>query len=219
VTSFTHLGCKIENKLDGMTKDIREKRARFIQTNNEICQEFNFAHPDTKATLDWIYNSHFTGSPIWDLFCKEAEMVSSTWNVATRVMFGLDRKTHRYFIEPLRKRQHIKWALILRFLTFTKRLKESPKTQLSMLYQVIRNDCRSTTGRNIRRIENIFNGKPFEEIRETNIRKKEFMPTPEEEKWRIPLVKELIEVKYNQLVLEGFSRSQIEDILYDICTT
>ena len=65
MNSFTHLGCKIENKLDGMTKDIREKRARFIQTNNEICQEFNFAHPDTKATLDWIYNSHFTGSPIW----------------------------------------------------------------------------------------------------------------------------------------------------------
>ena len=136
-----------------------------------------------------------------------------------RVMFGLDRKTHRYFIEPLRKRQHIKWALIQRFLNLTKRLKESPKTQLSMLYQVIRNDCRSTTGRNIRRVENIFHGKPFEEIRETNIRKKEFVPVPEEEKWRIPLVKELIEVKYNQLVLEGFSRSQIDEMVYDICTT
>ena len=31
VTSFTHLGSKIEDKLDGMRKDIREKRARFIQ--------------------------------------------------------------------------------------------------------------------------------------------------------------------------------------------
>ena len=192
VTSFTHLGCKIENKLDGMKKNMREKRARFIQTNNEICQEFNFAHPDTKATLDWVYNSHFTGSPMWDLFCKEAEMISSTWNVATRVMFGLDRRTHRYFIEPLRKKQHIKWALIRRFVNFTKRLQESSKRQLSTLYQVIRNDCRSTTGKNIGRIENIFNGKRFEEILETDLKEKEFLPLPEEVKWRIPLAKELI---------------------------
>ena len=219
VTSFTHLGCKIENKLDGMKKDIKEKRARFIQKNNEICQEFNFAHPNTKANLNWIYNSHFTGSPTWDLFCKEAEMLYSTWNVATRIMFGLDRKTHRYFIEPLGTRQHIKWALIQRFVNFTQNLTGSQKPQLNNLYQKIKNDCRSTTGRNIRRIENIFNGKRYKEIGKHEIRKKEYIPITEENKWRLPIVKELTDVKFNQLFIEGFTRSQMKDMLIHICTT
>ena len=219
VKTFTHLGCKIEDKLDGMKKDIREKRARFIQKNNEICQEFNFAHPKTKVKLNWIYNSHFTGSPIWDLFCKEADMISSTWNVATRIMFGLDRKTHRYFIEPLGSRQHIKWALIQRYINFTKKLQESSKLQLNNLYQKINKDCRSTTGRNIRRIENLFNGKSFKEIDNDQIKKKEFFPIKEEDKWRLSITKELTDVKFNLLSLEGFTRSQIKDMLLDICTT
>ena len=35
INSVRHLGNKIENKLDGMRQDMREKRARFIQKNNE----------------------------------------------------------------------------------------------------------------------------------------------------------------------------------------
>ena len=92
-------------------------------------------------------------------------MISSTWNVATRVMCNLDRRTHRYFIEPLGERQHIKSHLIKRYVNFTKKIVTSTKTQLVNMYHVIKSDCRSTTGRNIRRIENIFDGKPLHAIR------------------------------------------------------
>ena len=219
VQSFTHLGCKVERKMDGMKQDIREKRARFIQKNNEICQEFHFAHPTTKMNLNWIYNSHFTGSPLWDMFSKEAEMISSTWNVATRVMCGVNRTTHRYFIEPLAERQHIKWSLIRRFINFTNNLVKSPKTQLANLYLSVKDDCRSSTGRNIRCIENMFDGKMWDDITNHDLRTAQYHPVADENQWRIPMVKELLNVRYNQFELQGFERSEINELLEYVCTT
>ena len=96
VKSIRHLG----NKLDGIRQDMREKRARFIQKNNELCQEFSYADPITKMKLNSIYNSHFTGSPLWDLFCREAETIYQTWNVVIRKMFKLHHSWPTNRIRP-----------------------------------------------------------------------------------------------------------------------
>ena len=130
VKSARLLGNKIEDKLDGMRQDMREKRAQFIQKNNEICQEFAFANPSTKIKLNNIYNTHFTSSPIWNLFCAEAVSIEKTWNVAMRKMMKLDRCSHRYLIEPLSKTRHIKFSLMKRFINFTNKIVESPKQSL-----------------------------------------------------------------------------------------
>ena len=44
-----HLGMKIQD-LPGnlLSQDVKEKRAQFIQRNNELMQEFSFAAPYTK---------------------------------------------------------------------------------------------------------------------------------------------------------------------------
>ena len=68
-----HIGNNIENNLDGMQKDIRIKRATYIQKNCELNQEFHFTHPSTKVHINNVYNSSFTGSPLWDLFSESAE--------------------------------------------------------------------------------------------------------------------------------------------------
>ena len=100
VKNVKHLGIKLETKFGCILKqDIRGKRAQYIQRNNEIMQEFKFAHPSTKLQLTCIYNTHFTGSVIWDLFSRESIMIENTWNVSIRNMFNLHRKTH--IIEPI----------------------------------------------------------------------------------------------------------------------
>ena len=131
---------------------MREKRAQFIQRNNEICQEFPYAYPATKIRINSIYNTHFTGSPIWDLFSKEAESIEKTWNVAMRKMLKLDRCTHKYFIEPLSGTQHIKWSLNKRFVNFTCKISSSTKIPMKILFDTIKRDCRSTTGKNLRHV-------------------------------------------------------------------
>ena len=77
-------------------------------------QEFSFAHNSTKCNINAIFNSHFTGSVLWDLFGREAEMIYNTWNISIRKMFRLDQRSHRYFIEPISKIKHIKIAFMTR---------------------------------------------------------------------------------------------------------
>ena len=97
-----HLGVKIENKKNRILNgDIVEKRACYIQRNKELMLEFWFTHSSTKAFINRVYNSHFYGSVLWNLFEKEADMLYNTWSVSVRKMFALDRRTHRYLIEPV----------------------------------------------------------------------------------------------------------------------
>ena len=42
-----HLGNTLENIMNSMKNDINIKRANYINKNNEICQEFHYALPET----------------------------------------------------------------------------------------------------------------------------------------------------------------------------
>ena len=133
VKSTRHLGNKIEDKIDGTRQDMREKRWQFIQMNNEICQEFSFADSTKKIWLNNIFNTHFTGSPIWGVFCGEADTIENTWNVAMRKMMKLNRCSHRFLIEPLSQTRHIKFSLMKRFINFMHKILNSTKTFLKSL--------------------------------------------------------------------------------------
>ena len=101
-----HLGNNFQNQYDGLKKDILIKRANFINKSCELDQEFHFANPDTIMQLNRIYNLHFTGSPLWDLFGPEMLKLEKSWNVAVRKIFKLPYNTHKYFIEPTSKMCH-----------------------------------------------------------------------------------------------------------------
>ena len=101
--SGKHIGNKIVTEKDIMHQDVKEKRATYIGKNNEICQEFYFAHPSTKFRINSIWNSHFSGSVLWNLFSPESEQVYATYNQSVKIMFDLPRSTHRYFINILKK--------------------------------------------------------------------------------------------------------------------
>ena len=49
-----------------------EKRALYINKVNELNQEFYDAHTLTKVEINNIFNTHFYGSQLWDLFSAEA---------------------------------------------------------------------------------------------------------------------------------------------------
>ena len=123
VESGKHLGTKIENQVRSiLSQDMKEKRAQYIQRNNELMQEFAFADSITKTKINSIYNSHFTGSVLWYLFGLDAERIYKTWNTSIRKMFRLDRTSHRYFIEPVSNLPHIKISFIKRFINFIEKL-------------------------------------------------------------------------------------------------
>ena len=53
-----HLGTRLEVDKDILAKDVVEKRARYIQCNNELTQEFAYASSYTKAWINRVFNSH-----------------------------------------------------------------------------------------------------------------------------------------------------------------
>ena len=127
-----HLGISVENKIDGCELEMKMKKAQYIRRNLVINQEFFFAHPTTKLKINQIYNSHFSGSPIWDLFGKGAVSLEASYKKSMKVMLGLPPATHRCLIEPVSGYRHLKLILIQSFLGFMEKIDKSEKKALKM---------------------------------------------------------------------------------------
>ena len=52
VDKLKHLGNTIEGSIDGAQLDTKVKRARYIQNNVSLNQEFYFAHPKSKVKVN-----------------------------------------------------------------------------------------------------------------------------------------------------------------------
>ena len=216
VTSVKHLGTTITN-IGGckMDQDLIQKKAMYIAKNNEIIQEFHFAHPRTKVWINNVYNSCFYGAPLWDTSSKNFEKLEKSWNVSCRQMLSLPRNTHRYFIEDLTKTHHIVKSLEHRFLRFIRKIADGPKKVLRRILDVLKYDARSVTGGNLRRIriktetnnENDYNpyDAPYRRI-------------PAEETWRVSLMDEVIALRTGNLY-PNMTFEQLNDICEFVCGT
>ena len=217
VSSAKHLGITISNKMDGMKTDILIKRASYIDKNNEILQEFGFSHPNTKIKINSIYNSHLTGSCLWDLFGREAVMMENTWNVSMRLMLDVPRETHRYLIEPLSKTKHIKTVLIRRFLSFIQQIRKSNKVASKFLLDSILLDARSTTGSNMRNILLLTDKADVLQLVPNDAFQVNYHPINPVEEWRLPFICEIIEAKNNQISIQNISNDDLDEMLVDLC--
>ena len=74
VPNGKHLGMRIDAEREKiLTKDVLEKRAQYIQRNNELLQEFAYTSCSTKAFINRTFNSHVYGSILWNLYGREAK--------------------------------------------------------------------------------------------------------------------------------------------------
>ena len=218
VCSAKHLGTKLENKLNHiLTQDTKEKRAQYIQRNNELCQEFSFAHWSTKVKINNIYNTHFTGSVLWDLLGTNVNMVYNTWNVSIRKMLRLDRATHRHFIEPLSKTRHLKVSLLKRFITFADKLEASTKSPVKHLFEKIKNDCRSITGRNLRGILLLCGMDRLCKPAPTDVLKLTYKQIDADNHWKLNLLEELIHERDLKEYQLGWKHSEISECIKELC--
>ena len=147
--SVKHLGTTLMDILD-MGQDLLQKRTQYIAKNNEFTQEFYYTHPSTKVLANNIFNTHFYGAPLWDLFSPAFQKLEKTWNTSHRLMLSLPLRTHRYLIKPLTGRPHI-------INYFAMETFPSQKAVLCNMLHLAKQDCQSITGRNQRKIELMVN--------------------------------------------------------------
>ena len=195
VRTAKHLGCKIGDKICSLKDDLMEKRATYINKVNELTQEFYFAHPMTKIRINNIFNSHFYGSALWDLFGIEALRLEKSWNVSQRIMLGIPRNSHRYFIEPLSETKHITFSLFKRYIKFVDSIESSSKSVLRKMLFIVRRDCRSNTGQNLRKLMKIAGNTRIDDLKKGDFDDLVYNEIPIGQEWKIRLAEELIDLK------------------------
>ena len=138
-------------------------------------------------------------------------MVYNSWSVSVRKMFRVDRATHRYMIEPLSKSLHVKTSLLKRFQKFQESLQYTGKRAARFVCHVLKEDCRSTFGKNSRILRlHLQTYGPLGIL--------QFFPTPKNESWRLDVMKDLVEMR-DRNVDVGWSNEEVNAALKEVCTS
>ena len=84
------------------------------------------------------------------------------------------------------------------------------------MFQLVEMDCRSNTGRNLRKLSKITN--KHNRIGRSELQSLEYKEVPATEKWKILMAKELIDVKAGLTCVPSWSSKEIDEILNFITT-
>ena len=217
VKKVVHLGVTLESD-NSMKTDVALKRGRFIGKVNSLMQEFHWVQSDLKMKLINIYVTSFYGSPLWDIFSADCGRLYSSWNVTVRNTFELDRTTHRYLVEPLSGSLHPQVMLASRLVKFHKSLVNSSKFSVRFLARIKESDLRTVMGNSLDKIKKRCLMGSLEKI-SPNIVKKivKYGTVPPNDDWGVGLAVELLDIRNDKLALEGFSSSEVEELLTWAC--
>ena len=220
VSKIKHLGITVTDQLDGCQEDMAVKNARYIAKNNQLNQEFYFAHSSTKMDLNSIYNSHFTGSQCWDLFSPGAAKLEASWNRSIKIVHQLPWPTHRRLMTPISKKTHMRTLMMTRMMRFVEKLRSSEKPVLRQMIRLTMNNAQSVTGRNLRGILLLTSKSRVKDLTIEDVRNIKYHDLDDTEKWRIVTINEVLEIKSGDRELPvNLSRRDLEDLLNLACTS
>ena len=146
-------------------------------------------------------------------------MLENSWNTSVRNMYNLPLQTHRYFIEPISNVTHLKFILIDRFLRFLEQIEKSRKTIPKHILKYVKHDVRSTTGSNLRNILLLVGKNTVEEISTHDIKALKYHGISVEDTWKVNFIHEITNIKNNQLLVNEFTKEELNDILEYLCTS
>ena len=219
VNQCTHLGNTIRNVSDGFQEDMKIKRARYISKNVEINQEFYFAAGETRVKVNRIWNTHFSGSPLWNLFSPGAERIVSSYNRSIKCMLKLPLATHRYLLEPLSSEKPAMAILADRFLSFMDNIEKSDKLVIKMLRKEAMRDVRTTTGANYRGIMLLTDESSIKKVNRESMKKMKFYNVEEDNLWKVQIAADLLNVRDGITEVDGFEKEEMSALLNHICVS
>ena len=219
VNQCTHLGNTIRNVSDGFQENMKIKRAKYISKNCEINQEFHFAAASTRVQVNRIWNTHFSGSPLWNLFSPGAERIVGSYNRSIKCMMKLPLATHRFMLEPLSGEKPAMIILADRFLTFMDKIDKTDKEAIKMLKREAMKDVRSTTGANYRGIMLMSGETTIKKVNRDSLKKVEVYKVKEEDLWKVKIAADLIDLREGIAELEGFNKEEMGVLLDSICVS
>ena len=175
-------------------------------------QQFGNIDPLVYTKLVSIYLTSFYGSPLWDLSSDAANRLYSSWNIMTRITYDIPRESRKFLIEPISETTHVKQKLLKRFLKFHITLGESDKPHLKFLKNIQETDLRSTFGKNTRFALSELGADSIETADPNNFT---YSPVPQEEEWKVILIKECLEMRAGRLE-SNLTQKEISSIIDNV---
>ena len=150
VESAVHLG-HILHQSGNMDKDIRVKRASFIDESVAVREMFQFANPAEVLQAVKLYVGSHYGSMLWDLGSDMARQYYNAWTTRVKLAWQVPRATHTYFVDNLLScgQSNARMDILGRYSKFVRGLKASPSMEVAVMCGVAQRDIRTVTGSNI----------------------------------------------------------------------
>ena len=143
--------------------------------------------------------------------------MESMYNKSVKMMYDHLWETHRYLIEPLTGLPHVRRILVKRFLSFVRMVRKSSKIAISQLLNTILSDVRFATGSNMRTIMLMAEKNTIAELEMGGVDIK-YHDILESEVWRVDFIREIVDLKYGKLEVQGFTTEELEIIQDYLCT-
>ena len=196
VRQADHLG-NVLTEMGNMEQDASVKRASFIRSSSEIREMFKHAAPQEVIKALKIYCTSFYGSSLWDLNSVKARQMYSAWDYSVKLVWNCPPWTRTYFVQHLLCCGFTSASVDIksRFVTFYQSLRSSASYEVQVMARFLGKDIQSTTGRNLRHIEEASGLNPrntsSKKIREALVMS-ELVEVPPEDKWRLQYICKLL---------------------------
>ena len=224
VQSATHLGNELCE--DGtMDKDMKVKRAAFIDRSLQLREKFSFAHPMEALRAIRIYCCDHYGGMLWDYQSNMASQYFNSWSTCVKLAWGVPRSTHRYFLDYLAGGLvSARREILGRFHGFFRSLLNSPSREVNILARIASKDIRSTTAKNLRLLEDETGGMTWSankhKVQERLLQGEPGVP--EVDGWRIRYLGSLLEQR-DILKYQGLEESDpaqlLQSLIDSLCST
>ena len=147
-------------------------------------------------------------------------MFSKTWNVNLRILYDIPRETHCWIVEELSVGKHFLQMVYSRFAKYIMMVKQNKRPFLKCLYDIIKDDVKTTAGSNIR---TLFLSTGVDPRFISMYLLKNWRVHPTEDNWTVPLTS-LLELRAgNWEVLfddeeEDLHNDEVDFMIDAVCT-
>ena len=84
---------------------------------------------------------------------------------------------------------------------------------------MVKDDCRSVTGKNLAKIRDLVGRTNVDDIVPADSAAIRYCEIGENDRWRLGIVSELTDAKFGMATVDDFSRAELKAILVNVCTT
>ena len=105
------------------------------------------------------------------------------------------------------------------FLNFIRSIKDSKKIVLKLLYDIVKEDTRTTTGSNLRNILLLTDCSSVDQLKPSLVQNMKYKQIKVADMWRVTIIKEILDMKYGATEPpDGWTDEELNKILHFTCT-